>query len=94
MDLIDRAALIAEYDRQHEGAPGKARKLMEDAPTIDAVPVVHGKAVHIRPDIDCAYTLIRMDRQCDRCGALITKHDNYCPNCGAIMDGERKDNGY
>ena len=31
-ELIDRNALLAEYDRQHEGEPGKARKLMEDAP--------------------------------------------------------------
>ena len=38
--LIDANALIAEYDRVHIGEPGKARKLMEDAPTIDAVPVV------------------------------------------------------
>lgn len=33
--LIDADALLAEYDRQHEGEPGKARKLIEDAPTID-----------------------------------------------------------
>lgn len=31
-ELIDRKALLAEYDRQHKGEPGKARKLMEDAP--------------------------------------------------------------
>lgn len=31
-ELIDRNALLAEYDRQHEGEPGKARKLIEDAP--------------------------------------------------------------
>lgn len=35
MRLIDADALLAEYDRQHEGAPGKARKLIEDATTID-----------------------------------------------------------
>lgn len=39
-DLISRAALIAEYDRVHVGPPGGARKLMEDAPAVDAVPVV------------------------------------------------------
>ena len=38
--LIDADALIAEYDRVHIGEPGKARKLMEDAPTINAVEVV------------------------------------------------------
>lgn len=35
MRLIDADDLLAEYDRQHEGEPGKARKLIEDAPTID-----------------------------------------------------------
>ena len=30
--------LIAEYDRVHIGAPGGARKLMEDAPIADVVP--------------------------------------------------------
>ena len=38
--LIDADALLAEYDRVHIGEPGKARKLMEDAPTVDAVEVV------------------------------------------------------
>lgn len=35
MRLVDADDLLAEYDRQHEGEPGKARKLIEDAPTID-----------------------------------------------------------
>ncbi len=38
--LIDRNALIEEYDRVHVGEAGKARKLMEDAPEVDAVPVI------------------------------------------------------
>lgn len=42
-DLISRSALIAEYDRVHVGPPGGARKLMEDAPAVDAVPVVRCK---------------------------------------------------
>lgn len=33
-DLIDRDAIIAEYDRQHVGIAGGARKIMVDAPTI------------------------------------------------------------
>ena len=39
MRLVDADVLLAEYDRQHEGEPGKARKLIEDAPTVAAVPV-------------------------------------------------------
>lgn len=33
-DLISRQALLAEYDRQHVGKPGKARKLIENAPSV------------------------------------------------------------
>ena len=33
-DLISRKALLAEYDRAHIGEPGKARKLIEDAPAV------------------------------------------------------------
>ncbi len=39
-DLISRKALLAEYDRTHVGEPGNARKLIEDAPVVDAAPVV------------------------------------------------------
>lgn len=38
-DLISRAWVLAEYDRQHQGPPGGARKIMAEAPTIDAIPV-------------------------------------------------------
>ena len=38
-DLISRAYVLAEYDRQHKGPPGGARKIMEEAPAVDAVPV-------------------------------------------------------
>ena len=62
MRLIDADELLAEYDRQHEGEPGKARKLIEDAPTIDrptrsqfkrmAVQLGYQKFVHCK---DCKY---------------------------------------
>ena len=36
-DFVSKKALLAEYDRVHVGVPGKARKLIEEAPTIDVV---------------------------------------------------------
>lgn len=42
-ELIYREDLIAEYDKVHIGAAGGARKLMVDAPAIDAVEVVRCK---------------------------------------------------
>jgi hypothetical protein len=38
MSLINREDLIAEYDRVHVGPPGGARKLIEDAPTVEPKP--------------------------------------------------------
>lgn len=39
MSLINREELIAEYDRVHVGPAGGARKLMEEAPEVEAVDV-------------------------------------------------------
>lgn len=50
MRLIDADALLAEYDRQHEGEPGKARKMIEDAPTVAAVPA--SKLLALRDALD------------------------------------------
>ena len=56
MRLIDANALIEEYDRVHVGEPGKARKLMADAPTVDAVEVVRCRdCKHRYSDSWCEY---------------------------------------
>lgn len=80
-DLISRKALLAEYDRVHIGEPGKARKLIEDAPGVDAVEVVYCQ--------DCArckkgFCTIRKDSW----GATLKVglHD-FC------SDGERREEG-
>ena len=38
-EYIEREALLAAYDKAHKGPPGGARKLMEEAPAVDVVPV-------------------------------------------------------
>lgn len=55
MRLIDRDALLAEYDRWHEGPPGKAREMIANAPAVGivgdlkSVPFVHCKdCVHMK----------------------------------------------
>lgn len=42
-EYINKQALLAEYDRVHVGPPGGARKLIEEAPAADVVPVVRCK---------------------------------------------------
>ena len=43
MELIDREALLRAYDAEHKGPAGRARELIEEAPTVDAVEVVRCK---------------------------------------------------
>ena len=36
-DFVSRQYLLAEYDRQHQGPPGGARKIIEEAPAADVI---------------------------------------------------------
>ena len=81
--LIDANALLAEYDRVHIGPPGGARKLMEDAPTVDAVEVVRCK--------DCKHWLKDVAGCTDVVGRC--EWANYMVGAvGYCVYGERKDN--
>jgi len=85
-DLISRAYVLAEYDRQHQGPPGGAREIMAEAPTVDAVPVVHARWQGVSPFVD--------SEECSHCRYNIPSDEfetPYCPWCGAKMDGERRD---
>jgi hypothetical protein len=42
-EFIEREALIARYDAEHVGPPGRARELMATAPAADVVPATHGE---------------------------------------------------
>ena len=54
--LIDANALIAEYDRVHVGEPSNARKLIVDAPTVEAVEIVRCRECkHRYSDSWCEY---------------------------------------
>ena len=97
MRLIDADALLAEYDRQHKGEPGKARKLIEDAPTIDRPTRSQFKRMAVQlgyePVVrcnDCKYWQDNNDgyphKEC-RWGHGETPYENdFCSY------GERKDN--
>lgn len=53
-EYIEREPLLAEYDREHTGSPGRARELIANAPTTDVVPVVRCKDcrhIHIGKDV-------------------------------------------
>lgn len=39
-EYIERQAVLSEYDRQHKGTPGGARRIIETFPAADVRPVV------------------------------------------------------
>ena len=85
--LIDANALKAEFpvignfkdDLWHSAT---VRVAIDNAPTVDAVEVVHGSWLK-RGQI----------YKCSLCACCVGGHWDYCPNCGAKMDGERKEDG-
>lgn len=74
MRLIDADKL----DWWYKGRP--IRRVIDEAPTIDAIEVVHGKWVTTGGN---QYTIFR---RCSICCAMYDFTPNYCPNCGAKMD--------
>ena len=70
----------------------KAKHMIADAPTVDAVPVRHGRWVH-HPEIGWGSTWL-----CSECGEKTVEtvmgepRDKFCPMCGADMrkDGDMK----
>lgn len=92
--LIDANALAEEFvggecmkSMAEAIADKRFVKAIRQAPTIDAVQVVHGRWVH---DINNLYG-------CSAClGRENMSHrklKKYCPNCGAKMDEKEEDHG-
>lgn len=78
-EYINKQALLAEYDCVHVGPPGGARKLIEEAPTADVAPVVHGRWVN---------RFNSSVYECSECGTIGLPCWKGCPECLARMDGE------
>lgn len=72
---------------------GDAIDMIEDAPTVDAVPVVHGRW-EMRPTGMATNTGPEYKAYCTVCNEPNKQYQPpFCPHCGAKMDGERKDGG-
>lgn len=91
--LADNIAVLFERNQAliDEWLMYQVEDAIDDAPTIDAEPVRHGRWDDKR---------VAFYRKCSECGATIKNtlshvffdYDirdlHYCPNCGAKMDGE------
>lgn len=75
--------------------PGDAKQTkawLDEAPAVEAKPVVHAKWIKQWHDNDL---IGHMYEECPLCGCIISDDEKFwdckfCPNCGSTMDG--KDN--
>lgn len=59
------------------------RKIINDAPTLDVMPVIHGEWFRVDEYI------FGEPWECSNCETTNSWRSRYCPNCGAKMDGEK-----
>lgn len=84
-DYISRNYLLDEYDRQHQGPPGGARKIIAEAPAEDVVPVVHGRWIwkptkqYCSPD--CWYPPLCHEETWDEKNGTWLENEMYCSEC-------------
>ena len=77
-DSVSRNYLLSEYDRQHKGPAGVARKIIEDAPSVES------KIVRCK---DCKWWWQR-EVKINLCpgGGLLTDGEWFCGNAERIND--------
>lgn len=75
--------VLLEYVKQYRDF---INRIIDDAPTIDAVPVVHGRW-ETYTDFDEEWEEMDFSK-CSICGNLHYDEYRYCPSCGAKMDLE------
>lgn len=100
IDANELKELLAMYLAEHIRLPDKDRTTtfvgvldwVDSSPTIDAVPVVHGRWVLVSKG-NFSPGGLEIEEKCSECGRYVYRYedqpqDNYCPNCGAKMDGK------
>lgn len=91
--LIDADSLEPYYRLMQDNATGVKMMALPDGivdqqPTVDAVPVRHGRWVD-HEEMHPEWNNTEIWHRCSECG-YETAHSKtpYCPNCGARMDEE------
>ncbi len=86
MRLIDADILLKStiYNPLH--VPHITEHDVIKQPTVDAVPVKHGKWLRAYGDHE-AFGVRPFYRYCSECNEATVFPYNYCPNCGSKMDG-------
>ena len=104
MALINRCRVMTDYlinigrKDSYKAKFEALSKAVDEAPAVDAVPVVHARWVKHPPfpakmeefhakGIGLPMGVNSIYWTCSECGTWGTPINNYCPNCGARMDG-------
>ena len=90
--LIDADALYQKMESNlYWGldSDGAILDTIDEAPTVDAVEVVHGRWIH---EEECIRGISDHQHVCSVCGHIYwnarVPNFKYCPYCGAKMDGD------
>lgn len=89
-EYIERKKTIDRFEDLKEKADSLKDKayldavmsVLENIPTADVEPVVHGKWTEIKDPYG------KIEGWLCECGREVKSKDNYCPNCGKKMDLE------
>ena len=82
MRLIDADALKQHYSWWEDDRQKLFDSIIDQQPTVDAVPVRHGKWIDDSNGFEGAWD------HCSVCGERAIDLYDFCPNCGARMDEE------
>ena len=85
-DLISRVALLDAMPKNDELSSLDMRRVICDAPAVDAGPVRHAKYIHVGPSLKGGVDWYR----CSNCGTFesgVYVQHPFCSICGAKMKG-------
>lgn len=85
-DALKTAMDECIYSDRDRFSTGYAKSFIDDAPTVDAEPVRHGRLLY-EGMIENTWRVFT----CSVCGCGCIDGGKYCPNCGAKMDGGADD---
>lgn len=79
---------FSKGDGFDSGLDWSFREDIDELPTVDAAPVVHGRWINWGKSGTPTYENYGTCSVCHEDAEICTEHRNYCPNCGAKMDLE------
>ena len=83
-DVITYKEIVHYLGRAYASCTPDVRDLLNDQPTIEAVPVVEAEweVNGVNP-----HNMTVGNYRCTACDGISLKNSNFCPNCGARMKG-------